>query len=93
MQQSKQDADQKTGNEPFIVVFEAEDIAEAVVLRSLLKSAGIESPSPTFTDPFPLGFGSVLTRDTCILARASQAEDARQLIASKSEMGSGEGTA
>ncbi len=87
MQQSKPKPDPKTSNDPFIVVFEAETPAEAVVLRSLLESAGIESPQPTFTDPFPFGFSSVLARDTSVLARESQSEDARLLIASKSEEG------
>jgi hypothetical protein len=80
MQQSKP----SPSGEPFIVVFEAEDASEAIVLRGLLESAGIESPQPSFTDPFPGAFSNIFTRDTSILARASRAEDARQLIASKS---------
>jgi hypothetical protein len=80
MEQSKQSA----SGEPFVVVFEAEDASEAIVLRCLLESAGLESPQPSFTDPFPGAFSSIFTRDTSILARASQAEEARQLIASNS---------
>jgi hypothetical protein len=80
MQQSKA----TPSGEPFVVVFEAEDASEAIVLRSLLESAGLESPQPSFTDPFPGAFSNLFTRDTSILARASHAEEARQLIASKS---------
>jgi hypothetical protein len=72
-------------DEPFIVVFEADNAVEAVVLRGLLESAGLESPQPSFTDPFPGAFGAIFTHDTSVLARASQADDARQLIASKSD--------
>jgi hypothetical protein len=76
---------QKTGHPSFIVVYEAESGTEAMVLRSLLESAGIKSPQPTPSDPFPLPGGGELTSDTSILAPASQAEDARALIASKPE--------
>ncbi len=80
-----QQSNPKTGDEPFIVVFEAEDPSEAIVLRSLLESAGIESPQPSYSDPFPGAFSGVFTHDTSILALASKAEDARLLIASKSK--------
>ncbi len=75
----------KAAGEPFIVVYEAESPVEAMVLRGLLVSAGIESPQPTPSDPFPLPGGNELTSDTSILARASRAEDARKLIESKPE--------
>jgi len=81
MQQSKP----STSAEPFIVVFEAEDASEAMVLRSLLESSGIESPQPSFTDPFPGAFNPIFARDTSILARASRADEARELIESKSD--------
>lgn len=71
--------------QPFVVVYEAESGTEAMVLRSLLESAGIQSPQPTPSDPFPLPGGGDLTSDTSILAPVSQAEDARALIASKPE--------
>jgi hypothetical protein len=73
----------KPDNPKFIVVYEAESSNEAMVLRSLLQSAGIESPQPMPSDPFPLPGGGELTSDTAILAPASQADDARALIASK----------
>jgi hypothetical protein len=81
MPQSKPTSDQKS----FVVVYEAESASEAMVLRSLLQSAGIESPQPTAVDTFPLPGGGELTSDTAILALPSQAEDARALIASKPE--------
>lgn len=72
-------------DEPFVVVFEADNAAEAIVLRGLLESAGLESPQASFTDPFPGAFGAIFTHDTSVLARASQADEARELIASKSD--------
>jgi hypothetical protein len=75
----------KMSRQSFVVVYEAESGTEAMVLRSLLESAGIQSPQPTPSDPFPLPGGGELTSDTSILAPASQAEDARALIASKPE--------
>ena len=82
MQQSKK----KSPDDPFVVVHEAETPAEAAVLRSLLESAGIPSPT-SFADPFPLPVGSVLTRDTDVLAPASKADEARGLIASLPDSG------
>jgi len=81
MQQSS-----KSGaTEPFVIVYEAESLEEAAVLRGLLRSAGIESPPAAFSDPFPLPAFSEVTHGMEILVRVSQAEDARQILKSYGE--------
>jgi len=72
-------------SEPFVVIFETETPEEAVMLRGLLQSGGIESPSPTYSDPFPLPTHSEITHGTEILVRISQVEDARKILASYGE--------
>ncbi len=76
---------QQSGPEParerVIVVHHAATSAEAAVLRGLLESAGISSPPPTFTDPFPLRESPKGTHGVEILVLESQADDARQIIA------------
>jgi len=67
--------------EPVVVVHQAGSWTEAVVIRGLLRSAGIESPGLTSTDPFPMreppkGFHGVE-----ILAFESQADEASRIIA------------
>ncbi len=71
--------------EPFIIVYEAETPEEAIILRGLLQSAGIESPGTTFSDPFPLPTHSEITRGTEVLVRASQVEAARKILDSYGE--------
>jgi hypothetical protein len=72
-------------SEPFAVIFQTETPEEAIVLRGLLHSGGIESPSPTFSDPFPLPTHSEITHGTEILVRFSQVEAAREILASYGE--------
>jgi hypothetical protein len=71
--------------EPFVAIFETETPEEAVILRGLLQSGGIDSPSPTFSDPFPLPTHSEITHGTEILVRISQVEAAREILASYGE--------
>ena len=52
-----------------------------MVIRGLLESAGIASPPPTSTDPFPLREPPMGTHGVEILVLASQADDARSIIA------------
>jgi len=52
-----------------------------MVIRGLLESAGIESPPPTSMDPFPLREPPKGTHGVEILVLASQADDARSIIA------------
>ena len=72
-------------SEPFVVIFQTETPEEATVLRGLLQSGGIESPPPTFSDPFPLPTHSEITHGTEILVRFSQVEAAREILASYGE--------
>ena len=66
---------------PSVVVHKAGSPTEAMVIRGLLESAGIRLPEASGGNPFPLkeahsGEGSVN-----IEVLASQAEDARRIIA------------
>ena len=71
--------------EPFVAIFQTETPEEATVLRGLLQSGGIDSPAPTFSDPFPLPTHSEITHGTEILVRISQVEAAREILASYGE--------
>ncbi len=67
--------------EPVVVVHEAGTWTEALVIRGLLESAGIESPASTSTDPFPMREPPKGIHGVEILVLESQAEDARHIIA------------
>lgn len=71
---------ERISKEETVVVHQANSWTEAVVLRGLLESAGIDSPPLTRTDPFPLAEPPADIPGVEILARASQAEEARQII-------------
>ena len=71
----------KSSNEETVVIHQAGSWTEALVIRGLLESAGIDSPPLTRTDPFPLGEPPADIPGVEILARASQAEEARGIIA------------
>ena len=63
--------------EKLVKVFDAEKESEALVVRGLLESNGIESltqPDDLEQDLFPVG-------GVAIMVREEQAEDARELIA------------
>lgn len=63
-------------NERLITVFETEQEAEALIVRGLLESAGIDAElggSENASDAFPVGFVGVLVRE-------EDAGQARQLI-------------
>jgi hypothetical protein len=66
--------------EPVIVVHRAASASEAVVLRGILQSAGIKSPSDQYTDPFPLNEAPLGFTGTEILVLKSQEADARRII-------------
>jgi hypothetical protein len=64
-------------NEKLVKVFDAEQESEAMVVKGLLESAGIEADMTALDAPqdtFP-GVGG-----TIILVRAEQAEEARRII-------------
>ncbi len=67
--------------EPVVVVHQAGTWTEAMVIRGLLESAGIESPASTSTDPFPMREPPKGTHGVEILVLSSQADDARGIIA------------
>ncbi len=75
--------------EPVVVIHQAGTWTEALVIRGLLESAGIASPAPTFTDPFPLREPPKGTHGVEILVLASQADDARRIIAEYAASGKG----
>ena len=71
-------------NEKLVKVFDSEQESEALVVKGLLDSAGIESDlkSGSFVqDAFP-GLGGMV-----ILVRAEDAEKARAVIAESQELG------
>jgi hypothetical protein len=68
-------------NENVVVVHYAGTWTEAMVIRSLLESAGIASPATTFTDPYPLRESPRGTHGEEIQVLASQADEARRIIA------------
>ena len=72
---------EETIREPVVVVHQAGTWTEAMVIRSLLESAGIESPPFTSTDPFPMREPPAGIHGVEILVRASQAGDACHIIA------------
>ncbi len=68
-------------HERIVVVHQAGSWTEAVVIRGLLRSYGIESPASTSTDPFPMRKPPKGTHGVEILVLESQADEARRIIA------------
>jgi hypothetical protein len=71
------------------VIHSAGSAVEAVVIRGLLESAGIHSPNPASTDPFPMGEALAGFRDTDVIVLDSQADEARRIIAEYLESNEG----
>ena len=71
-------------NEALVVIFETEQESEAMVVRSLLESAGIEVMLTSFDAPQDLlpGVGGVALR-----VREDELEDARTLLAQYKDKG------
>jgi len=72
--------------EKLVKVFDAEQESEALVVRGLLETSGIETlsqPNDLEQDLFPVG-------GVAILVREEQAEEARQLIESSRQQGAAE---
>ncbi len=67
--------------ESVVVVHLAGTWTEAMVIRGLLESAGIESPASTSTDPFPMREPPKGIHGLEILVLSSQADEARSIIA------------
>lgn len=70
----------KGASEKAVLVHTAGSMAEAMVIRGLLQSAGILSPGSVSTDPFPLREPPEGTHGTEIVVPESQAEEARRII-------------
>jgi len=69
-------------NEKTVIAHIAGTTAEAMVIRGLLASAGIDSPAATSVDPFPMRENPEGTHGVEILVLESQAATAKQLIES-----------
>jgi hypothetical protein len=67
--------------EETVAVHRADSWSEAMVIRGLLESAGIDSPPLTRTDPYPLSNPPADFPGAEILVRESQVEEARRIIA------------
>jgi len=65
--------------ERVVVVHTAATTAEAMVIRGLLESAGIDSPGSATSDPFPMNEAPDM-HGVEIYARESQADEARSVI-------------
>jgi hypothetical protein len=75
-----QDSQSQDPHEPFVVVFEATTTSEALVVRGLLHSAGIDSPDFDAADPFPMKEPPEGVHGTEVWVRESQASDAARII-------------
>jgi hypothetical protein len=72
---------QDHSEEKVVVVHTAGSAVEAMVIRGLLQSAGIQSPGSVRTDPFPMDESGDAFRDADVVVLESQAEQARRIIA------------
>jgi hypothetical protein len=66
--------------ERVVIAHTASTAAEAMVIRSLLESAGIYSPGSGSSDPFPLREAPKGTHGVEIFVLESQVEEARRII-------------
>jgi hypothetical protein len=66
--------------EHLVVAFSAGTVAEAMVIRSLLQSEGINSPDPAPAYPFPLSEPIEGSLATDILVLESKSDEARRVI-------------
>lgn len=67
--------------EETVVVHRADSWVQAMVIRGLLQSAGIDSPSLTRNEPYPFSNPPANFPGAEILVRESQVEEARNIIA------------
>jgi hypothetical protein len=73
--------EERHSHERLVVAHTASSAAEAMVIRSLLESAGIPSPNPVATDPFPLNEPLAGDLAIDIFVPESKAKEARRVIA------------
>lgn len=74
-------------SEPVVIAYKAESATEAMVIRSLLESAGISSPGSVSTDPFPIPENPESPHGVEIMVVESKADEARALIAEYQKSG------
>ncbi len=63
-----------------VVIHTAGSVTEAMVIRGLLQSAGIESPGSSTSDPFPMAESGDAFRDSDVIVLQTQADEARKVI-------------
>jgi hypothetical protein len=68
-------------HDPTVIVHRATTSTEAMVIRGLLESAGIKVPDFSPGEPFPMHAPPAGMTDGDIVVLASQADDARRIIA------------
>jgi len=68
-------------NERVVIAHVAENATEALVIRGLLESKGIQSPGSVSTDPFPIPENPEGPHNVEIFVLESQADEARKIIA------------
>jgi hypothetical protein len=68
-------------HEKVVVAHVAGNTEEAMVIRGLLASAGIDSPGSSSSDPFPMSEPLDASHGVDVLVLESQAGEARRLIA------------
>ncbi|MFZ3218175.1 MAG: hypothetical protein WA192_19120 [Candidatus Acidiferrales bacterium] len=68
-------------NERVVIAHVAENATEALVIRGLLQSAGIQSPGSVSTDPFPIPENPEGPHNVEVFVLESQADEARKVIA------------
>jgi len=74
-------SDPHHSQEKVVVAHVAGNTEEAMVIRGLLASAGIDSPGSSSTDPFPMSEPLDASHGVDVLVLESQAAEARHLIA------------
>jgi hypothetical protein len=67
-------------NEELVVAHVADNVTEAMVIRGLLQSAGIDSPGSVSSDPFPIPENPEGPHGTEIFVLESQVDAARKVI-------------
>lgn len=68
-------------DERVVVIHRARTLAEAVILRGLLESAGIASPATSAADPYPLRLSPRGFAGSDIQVLESLADEAREILA------------
>ena len=68
-------------DEALVVAHVAENATEAMVIRGLLQSAGIDSPGSDSSDPFPIPENPEGPHGTEIFVLESQVDEAKKIIA------------